>query len=507
MELSYLISPIAGAGIGYFTNWLAIKMMFRPYEEKKIGAFRLPFTPGLIPKEREKLAKSLGVTIGKNILTQQAIIESLQTPPVKESFEKIFDDGVDKFFHSQQTIGELAARICSKREREVKQMLIKEISSGLQFLCSYSKEKGIMIHFMNSKVEEFLSKPLEILSLEDFKERSEEAIMDIVHWLSSREELKSVLKENLFSFYHKLELDHRRIKELLPDQSQEAFQHMVSEKAPDFVRVLLELAEIPEVAAALTPLVKMAITQMAGKLAAFFIDGDKIYKKLIEGGKEYLEEEKNREEISYFAKMAADRLLENEVAKAAVFGKEFFEMNVDKIVSFLWKDENLSAVLHRIHETFWKKYEEKKSLNIGDVFGKRRSDVEKFMKEWLTEHSDKLVESSVNYMERFLPSWIEQGFEVKICSLPKSFQLFVEQGKDSIMNRGNVLLAKVVPYGLQALDISQVVESQINGLNIEEMEELTVEIAKKELNAITMIGGVLGFIIGCVPMVLRIFGI
>lgn len=507
MELSYLISPIAGAGIGYFTNWLAIKMMFRPYEEKKIGTFRLPFTPGLIPKEREKLAKSLGVTIGKNILTQQAIIESLQTPPVQESFEKMFDDGVDKFFHSQQTIGELAARVCSKREREVKEILVKEISSGLQFLCSYSKEKGMMIGFLNSKVEEFLSKPLEILSLEGLKERSEAAITDMVQWLSAREELKLVLQENLFSFYHKLELDNRTIKELLPEQSQEAFQHMVSDKAPDFVGVLLELAEIPKVAAALTPLVKMAITQMAGKLAAFFIDGDKIYRKLIEGGKEYLEEEKNREEISYFAKMAADRLLDNEVATAAAFGKEFFVMNADKIVSFLWKDENLAAVLQRINETFWRKYEEKKSLEVGDIFGKRRRDIESFLKEWLIEHSDKLVESSVSYIEKLLPRWIEQSFEVKICSLPKSFQLFVEHSKDSMMNRGNALLAKAVPYGLQALDIPQVVESQINGLDIEEVEEITVEIARKELNAITMIGGVLGFIIGCVPMVLRMFGI
>ena len=41
-----LAPPIAGGVIGYFTNDVAIKMLFRPYRPIYLGKRRLPFTPG-----------------------------------------------------------------------------------------------------------------------------------------------------------------------------------------------------------------------------------------------------------------------------------------------------------------------------------------------------------------------------------------------------------------------------------------------------------------------------
>ena len=50
MELvSVLLPPLIGGVIGYITNDLAIKMLFRPYKAVYIGAWRVPFTPGIVP--------------------------------------------------------------------------------------------------------------------------------------------------------------------------------------------------------------------------------------------------------------------------------------------------------------------------------------------------------------------------------------------------------------------------------------------------------------------------
>lgn len=65
----YLAPPLAGAVIGYFTNDVAIKMLFRPYTAKYIGKFRLPFTPGLIPSNQERLATRISDTIMGSLLT------------------------------------------------------------------------------------------------------------------------------------------------------------------------------------------------------------------------------------------------------------------------------------------------------------------------------------------------------------------------------------------------------------------------------------------------------
>lgn len=65
--------PIAGGIIGYFTNDLAIKMLFRPYRPVYIRGRQLPFTPGLIPSNQERLAKRISDTIMGSLLTPEEL--------------------------------------------------------------------------------------------------------------------------------------------------------------------------------------------------------------------------------------------------------------------------------------------------------------------------------------------------------------------------------------------------------------------------------------------------
>ena len=65
----YIAPPVVGGIIGYFTNDIAIKMLFRPYRALYVGKRRLPFTPGLIPRNQERLAKRVSDTIMGSLLT------------------------------------------------------------------------------------------------------------------------------------------------------------------------------------------------------------------------------------------------------------------------------------------------------------------------------------------------------------------------------------------------------------------------------------------------------
>lgn len=62
-----------GGIIGYFTNDIAIKMLFRPYKPIYIGGRKLPFTPGLIPSNQEKLAQRISDTIMGSLLTPEEL--------------------------------------------------------------------------------------------------------------------------------------------------------------------------------------------------------------------------------------------------------------------------------------------------------------------------------------------------------------------------------------------------------------------------------------------------
>src|SRR4028118_2193532 len=73
-EIWLLVAPpVVGGIIGYFTNDIAIKMLFRPYRAIYIKGRQLPFTPGLIPRNQERLAKRISDTIMGSLLTPQEL--------------------------------------------------------------------------------------------------------------------------------------------------------------------------------------------------------------------------------------------------------------------------------------------------------------------------------------------------------------------------------------------------------------------------------------------------
>ena len=61
--LRLLAGPVVGAVIGYITNYIAIKMLFRPLEAKYVFGIHIPFTPGIIPRRQKQLAIALGTTV------------------------------------------------------------------------------------------------------------------------------------------------------------------------------------------------------------------------------------------------------------------------------------------------------------------------------------------------------------------------------------------------------------------------------------------------------------
>lgn len=89
MEILHILSgPVIGAVIGYFTNYLAVKMLFHPYHPVKVGRLVLPFTPGIIPKRREHLARALGRVVGDELLTGDDVKKILLSPEMEEKVAK-----------------------------------------------------------------------------------------------------------------------------------------------------------------------------------------------------------------------------------------------------------------------------------------------------------------------------------------------------------------------------------------------------------------------------------
>ena len=107
MNLSLITPPLIGAVIGYATNYIAIKMMFRPLKPIKIKNHTLPFTPGIIPKEKPRLAKAIASTISTSLLSKDILQETLLSDEMKEKVAQGVHQLIQKLQEDPRTIEEL----------------------------------------------------------------------------------------------------------------------------------------------------------------------------------------------------------------------------------------------------------------------------------------------------------------------------------------------------------------------------------------------------------------
>lgn len=177
--LQYFITPMVGAVIGYFTNDLAIRMLFRPHQPKYLFGHKIPFTPGLIAKERGRIAASLGQAISANLMNPEVLQSTLLCP---EMLQKV-EGTIDKYFYAlmqeKRPLREwlqdfLSAEDTAKTETQATQQLAvlvtdKLVNAGLgeriaQIAVSHALDKmtgGLMSMLGGDKLLRLLQVPAE----------------------------------------------------------------------------------------------------------------------------------------------------------------------------------------------------------------------------------------------------------------------------------------------------------------------------------------------------------
>jgi len=116
MDIQIIVAPIIGGTIGLITNVIAIKMLFRPLYPKYLFGRQLPFTPGLIPKEKNRLALSLGSTISNNLMNREVLEKVLLSGDLCAKITDAIDSFVDHQSRNEQSLREFLYGILSKEE-------------------------------------------------------------------------------------------------------------------------------------------------------------------------------------------------------------------------------------------------------------------------------------------------------------------------------------------------------------------------------------------------------
>jgi protein of unknown function DUF445 len=162
IELAYIARPLIGAVIGYITNDIAIRMLFRPRTAKYIFGVKVPFTPGLIPKEKSRIAASIGNAISKNLMNSEVLERTL----LSEDMIAKIRGGIDGFVSTQkqnsESVGAFLRHYLSDREvdnilENITSNLSTQIHSALSSARLGSKIAGIVVDHVIEKVKSGMS--------------------------------------------------------------------------------------------------------------------------------------------------------------------------------------------------------------------------------------------------------------------------------------------------------------------------------------------------------------
>lgn len=135
-SIGFLIAPVLGGIIGYITNDIAIRMLFRPHTAKYIFGMHIPFTPGIIPKEKGRIAEAIGAVISENLMNQEVLERYLLSEEMIGKLRTSVESFIGVQTENEETVREFLSHYLSNEEIEsiassVNQGLTAQLSAKL----------------------------------------------------------------------------------------------------------------------------------------------------------------------------------------------------------------------------------------------------------------------------------------------------------------------------------------------------------------------------------------
>ena len=475
--MRFVIPILVGAIIGYTTNWIAIRMLFRPYEEKRILGFHIPFTPGLIPKERRRIARKVGEVIGEYLLSEEVIKNWLRNNNLEKQIEKWIEIYINNL---------------KNEERTLKALFFKDNNDVINRI----KEKATDLIYTEINREEFKKTFIKLIrdyiipeSLASLYDTIDEKLEVFLYDLVISNELQNLIRGYILDMINRLTKDERILKEVIPENLVNAVKRYIINQEKHIVNILKYILDDPSVEMHIKRSIISLAAQNMNKLVAFFINPETIsnivYKKL----KENLDNPEFSQNIIHGLIVVLDRVMEERISVVA-----------EEIISE-FGEEKILQMCYRIRENISNRKDPVRNIAeiIGENIKSKDEEIQRALIKIISQEIERIISSQELYdsiysvVDRLVESILRRPISSITMYLNESF---ISKAIILINYSIDKFIEKNLPILLQLFNVSKVVEDEINKYDVAFTEELILQIAHKELKAITWLGGLLGGIIG-----------
>jgi len=497
---------------GFGAAWLAIWMLFHPYKPAKVFGITV-WPQGMIPRQRERLAQSIGNAVGNELVSQETVFNAL----FETSF---FQRKIEEFVtsYTADLLGTAYPSFIDALPSQARIPILDTISTLQYRLAEYIAEmlkSEETAHALEQFVDRQVDSLLERRIGDTLNDEAFEAILRFVEerfrQLVTDEEFEGKIRDFLSARLDDLAHSKATLAETFTAESIAFIKDRLDQQVPPIVHHLADLAASQNTRKQIASLIKLEVDEYYQQLSLIkkiFISRDRIYREVDDlvnknfprRVEDYLRGAAFAQEAEAFLNSTIDNVLArplNEIIGKIETNKlEMIKGQIANSVLDLARSPDLSrSVSSYVTDTLT----ELRPKTMGEALHHLNPDSILSAKQFLARSLIALLarEDTARTVNAILSAQIERLLVAPIGKLSDHVSAnSVERASRALVERITAAARERLPAAIAEFDVGLLVRRKVSDYPTEKLEALVLSVASHHLKTIEIFGAIIGFVIG-----------
>ncbi len=513
MKLLIAIGIVIVATIhGFGAAWLAIWMLFHPYQSVKLFGITI-WPQGMIPRHREKLAQSIGNAVGNELVSQQTVFDALFETSF---FQRKVEDFVGSY--TNEILARVYPSFIDALPAHVRAPILDTISSLQYRLAEYIAEMlrseetaNAVRNFVDKQIDELLANRLGDVVSDKSLDQVLEFVQQQLQRLLTTEGFEGKVHEFVSGRLDDLARSGATLSETFTPETIAFIKDRIDQQVPPIVHHLADIATSQSTSKRIGGLIKLEVDQYYEQLSLLkkiFISRERIHREVDElvnktlpkRVEEYLRGAAFEQEAQAFLNTTIDKVMArplNELIGQFDLARfEDLKSQIGNRLIELLRSEALSAsVSVQVNDAF----DRLRPQTIGALMQELDPNSTARAKELLTNGLLGLLsrDDTARTINAILSTQIERLLISPIGRLGDHVsQNAMERASSALVERITFAARERLPVTIAEFDVGGLVRKKVSDYPLEKLEELVLSVAQQHLKTIELFGAIIGFLIG-----------
>ena len=525
--LQYAVPPLIGAFIGYLTNKIAIRMLFRPLKAYHLFGVKLPFTPGIIPSKRHLLAVNIGEMVGSHLLTSREISNALEKDSFQAQLAGLIKNRTGTILETDfGSLPEIIPNQYSHYFDIAAKTLIYKIKELLHAYIATQQFEKLASDTVLQGFDSLLERDVDSFLTRERRAEFYDSMDEFVKKILASSSMEQWLEDFLYSQMSDVFKKKKTLQQILPETLIEALLQIVEEKTPDILRKIAELAKDPDIQEKIVLGIKKGVDSFStslgpmGGMVQNFLNLetiDKAVKNYLENNEDDIATWLNDENVQKrVAGALLDRVKHYLNTPIVTFIPGDSEIKTNEIcrklslqLTALLKEDGVSRTISLMLQENIEVYIDGGSTQFNTVLHDLAG------RDGLQQTRERAAYEIVSIIrsagsKEMLNAMIEQLFNALLHKPLGKISHFLPIGirdafYSSMQKISSEMLATEVPGLFASLNIQNIVTEKVDSLDLLRLERLLLSIMEEQFKYINLFGALLGFLIGSLNVLLLYF--